>query len=98
MPDDWYEEGSVEDKVEWAEEWGPANDGVNINWLAEDIEPDVRAALARNKNIPIAILEKLAKEDEALRHWLLTKLNLISKDSQKAVSKRAAEIRKSLTT
>ena len=64
MPDDWYEEGSVEDKVEWAEEWEPANDGVNINWLTEDIEPDVRAALARNKNIPIAILEKLAKAKE----------------------------------
>ena len=64
MPEDWYEEGSVEDKVEWAEEWEPANDGVNINWLAEDIEPDVRAALASNKNIPIAILEKLAKAKE----------------------------------
>ena len=45
----------------------------------------------------INFLEKVAKEDEALRHWLLTKLNLISKDSRKAVSKRAAEIHKSLT-
>ena len=45
----------------------------------------------------INFLEKVAKEDEALRHWLLTKLNLISKDSRKAVSKKAAEIRKSLS-
>jgi hypothetical protein len=63
MPDDWYEEGSVEDKVEWAEEWVPGFN-VDINWLAEDIEPDVRAALARNKNIPITIIEKLAKSKE----------------------------------
>ena len=64
MSENWYEEAEVEDKVEWAEEWEPANDGVNINWLAEDIELDVRAALARNKNIPIAILEKLANDKE----------------------------------
>ena len=64
MPDDWYEEGSVEDKVEWAEEWGPTNDGVNINWLAEDVEADVREALARNKNTPIAILERLAEDEK----------------------------------
>ena len=67
MPEDWYEEGSVEDKVEWAEEWQPGFN-VNIIWLAEDGEPDVRAALARNKNIPIAILEKLAKaKDQQVR-------------------------------
>ena len=66
MPEDWYEEGSVEDKVEWAEEWGPANDGVNINWLAEDGESDVREALALNKNIPITILKKLAKDKNSM--------------------------------
>ena len=63
MPEDWYEEGSVEDKVEWAEEWVPGFN-VNINWLAEDGEPDVRAALARNKNIPITIIKKLAKDKD----------------------------------
>ena len=41
-------------------------------------------------------LEKMAKEDEVLRYWLLTKLDLISKDKRKAVSKKAAEILKSL--
>ena len=45
----------------------------------------------------INFLEKVAEEDESLRHWLLTKLNLISKDSRKAVSKKAAEIHKSLS-
>ena len=55
----WYEEGSVEDKVEWAEEWEPTY-GVNINWLAEDVEGDVREAVARNPITPIPILEKLA--------------------------------------
>ena len=64
MSENWYEEADVEDKVEWAEEWEPANDGVDINWLAEDLERDVRAALARNKNIPISILEKLAKDED----------------------------------
>ena len=43
MSENWYEEAEVEDKVEWAEEWEPANDGVDINWLAEDSERDVRA-------------------------------------------------------
>ena len=60
MPEDWYEEGEVEDKVEWAQEWSPDNNSVNINWLAEDGESDVREALALNKNIPITILKKLA--------------------------------------
>jgi hypothetical protein len=65
MSENWYEDAEVEDKVEWAEEWEPANDGVDINWLAEDSERDVRAALARNKNIPISILEKLAKDEDS---------------------------------
>ena len=39
---------------------------------------------------------KKPKEDEVLRYWLLTKLDLISKDKRKAVSKKAAEILKSL--
>ena len=60
---DWYEDAEVEDKVEWADEWEPKNDGVNINWLAGDVERDVREALALNKNIPIPILEKLAKDE-----------------------------------
>ena len=37
-------------------------------------------------------LEKVAKEDESLRHWLLIKLDLISKDKRKTVSKKAKEI------
>ena len=41
-------------------------------------------------------LENLAKEDEALRHWLLIKLDLISKDKRKSVSKKAKEIFQSL--
>jgi len=60
---DWYEDAEVEDKVEWADEWEPENDGVDINWLAGDVERDVREALALNKNIPIPILEKLAKDE-----------------------------------
>ena len=63
---DWYEDAEVEDKVEWADEWEPKNDGVNINWLAGDVERDVREALALNKNIPIPILEKLAKDEDEL--------------------------------
>jgi hypothetical protein len=41
-------------------------------------------------------LEKIAKEDEALRHWLLIKLDLISKDKRKTASKKAEEIFQSL--
>ena len=41
-------------------------------------------------------LEKMAKEDNGLRNWLLIKLALISKDKRKAVSKKATEILKSL--
>ena len=41
-------------------------------------------------------LEKVAKEDESLRHWLLIKLDLISKDKRKTVSKKAKEIFQSL--
>ena len=59
MVEDWYEEADVEDKVEWAEEWSPENNSVDINWLAEDEEKDVREALALNPNIPKAILDKL---------------------------------------
>lgn len=59
MVEDWYEEADVEDKVEWAEEWSPENNSVDINWLAEDVEKDVREALALNPNIPKAILDKL---------------------------------------
>ena len=62
-PPDWYEDAEVEDKVEWADEWESKNDGVDINWLAGDVERDVREALALNKNIPIPILEKLAKDE-----------------------------------
>ena len=35
----WYEEGFVEDKVEWAEEWSPEDTSLDINWLAEVVEP-----------------------------------------------------------
>ncbi len=66
MSDDWYEEADVEDKVEWAEEWSPDNNSVNINWLAEDVEKDVREALALNKNTPIEILKKLAKDKNSM--------------------------------
>jgi len=59
MAEDWYEDADVEDKVEWAEEWSPENDGVNINWLADDAEKDVREALAQNPNTPQEILDKL---------------------------------------
>jgi hypothetical protein len=62
MAADWYEDAEVEDKVEWAEEWSPDNNSVDINWLAEDVERDVREALARNPNTPKAILDKLGKE------------------------------------
>ena len=41
-------------------------------------------------------LEKVAKEDESLRHWLLIKLDLISKDKRKTVRKKAKEIFQSL--
>ncbi|MEO1860010.1 MAG: hypothetical protein ABGZ19_08955 [Verrucomicrobiales bacterium] len=64
MSDDWYEEGSVEDKIEWAEEWSPENDGVDINRLAADFEPEVRNAVARNPKVPGSILEKLAEDAE----------------------------------
>jgi hypothetical protein len=40
-------------------------------------------------------LEKIAKEDESLSNWLVIKLDLISKDKRKTVSKRATEILKS---
>jgi hypothetical protein len=59
MAEDWYEDADVEDKVEWAEEWSPENDGVNINWLADDGEKVVREALAQNPNTPQEILDKL---------------------------------------
>ena len=41
-------------------------------------------------------LEKVAKKDESLRHWLLKKLDFISKDKRKTVSKKAKEIFQSL--
>ncbi len=40
----------------------------------------------------INFLEKMAKEDKALRDWLITKLDLISKDPRKAVSKKATAL------
>ena len=60
----WYEEGSVEDKVEWAEEWSPEDTSLDINWLAEDVERDVREAIARNPNTPKAILDKLPDNEK----------------------------------
>ncbi len=41
-------------------------------------------------------LEKMAKEDKFLREWLVIKLDLISKDKRKTVSKKAKEIFQSL--
>ena len=37
-------------------------------------------------------LEKFAKEGEVLKHWLLIKLDLISKDKRRTLSKKAKEI------
>ena len=41
-------------------------------------------------------LEKMAREDEFLREWLVIKLDLISKDKRTAVRKKANEIINSL--
>ena len=66
MSDDWYEEGSVEDKIEWAEEWSPEDTSLDINWLAEDVEQDVREELALNHNTPIPILVNLAGDENSM--------------------------------
>ena len=42
------------------------------------------------------LLKKLAEEDQDLKSWLLKKLDLISKDKRKSVSKKAKEIMQSL--
>ncbi len=96
MVEDWYEEGSIEDKVEWAEEWYPG-DNVNINWLAEDIEKDVREALALNKKTPLKILEKLSKDEHYRVRWNVAQhpnaskrlLKKLAKDGNESVSNEA---------
>ena len=61
MVEDWYREGDIEDKLEWAEEWHPSH--CDVNWLARDAESEVREAIAANESVPIPILEKLAKDE-----------------------------------
>ena len=78
----WYEEGSVEDKVEWAEEWSPEDTSLDINWLAEDVERDVREAVTGNEAVQdellrmyrekpdfSVLLELLTDLDEGLQEW-----------------------------
>jgi hypothetical protein len=97
MVEDWYEEGSVEDKVEWAEEWDHDETDETWNWLAEDIEKDVREALALNKKTPLKILEKLSKDEHYMVRWNVAKhpnvskkiLNKLVKDDDEDVSNEA---------